>query len=264
MTAAHATTDHHDGTASDPLPYNAAEVQDLLGRLASVIPTLATLRTDKFKPEEIGPGNPQRVFIEYGANQVFKLSLASETGASPHVHIGSRLKIDENKARYALRILKHITTLNHLGAWCVSPSEVDELVLHRDAVGSRPLGVHSYLRETCDLLAEELPHVGEIRIEYQITQVGPQQRGQQRRRAFLRFLAPDGIHEVAALDAAGFALHARHQLLEPAGESMLELNLSRMDHWSRQLGVSSEVLAEIFGMLTFLTSALHVTRIQLR
>jgi hypothetical protein len=240
----------------------ARSVDGCLARLRALAPTLATVRTDKFLPGPTGAGNPRRVFLETLAGASIRGSFAREGGRSLAHVLGQQLRLDAAAASASAEILHELWQHNRQGAWCVTPSAVPELVLSATAVGARALHPDSYLTETCELLTSDLPRVATIAIDYLITPGGA--RGAGRRRAFLRFLAPAGQGEVAALDAAGFALHARHQLLQPEGENLLELNLDRMRTWSAQLGITAEELAETFGTLTFLTSALHVTRIRLR
>lgn len=245
-------------------PYPVTDFHSMLVRLRQMVPSVLSLRTDRYNAQPAGPGNPLRVILEMTGREPFKVSLVAEGGRSPHVHIAQKLRLEEDDARYVLRILLHIASVNPLGAWCLAPTEVDEVLLSHRRIGSKLLAHDSFLAEAVQVMAEDMPAVSAIAIDYHLTNPSPGKHGQARRRAFVRFLGADGDTELAALDSAGFALHARHQLLEPEGDPMLELNLSRMAQWAAQIGISPEILAETFATLGFLTAALHVTRIELR
>ena len=243
-------------------PYSQKRVDEILEELHQLVPDMAAVRTDRFHGAELSQSNPQRILIEHGAGKKFRMGVPALLVGAPTGHIRSNLNLTARDAELVLKCCSELVSLNPMGAWCVTPSPMEPLVVNIHSAGGNPIQRDSYLSETCDILAENLPNVGAIEIDYRITgNTGG--ASIQRRRAFLRFVAKNGIHEVAAIDTAGIALHARHQILKPRDEEMLELNLWRMQFWADTLGTTPDNLAEVFPTLVFLNSALHVTRIDL-
>lgn len=245
--------------ADHVLPITSYDVEDLYGclqRVREILPKATAIRTDILKAGPVAKNNQARVIIEGIHAGPMRFTLC---GVTTHVPIAKICGLQEEPARYLARLFKHIASLNPLGAWCLAPQSPARAALSRHAVADQRLAPDSYLSDVVTFLADELANVNAIHIQYLITQKG----GQQRRRAFLRFLGPEGGTEVAALDAAGFALHARHQLLRPQGENQLEVNLSRMAYWAASLGTTPDRLAECIADFNFLASVLHITHVDL-
>lgn len=237
-------------------PYDGRVLQSTLDELHALIPNVTAVRTDRFKGEPINEKNPMRLILEHGAHGKFRMGVPEDAANAPVGHIVKEMRVSADVARAALVACARLAALNPNGAWAVAPSHVPRLDVDRTQAGGKPLKPTDYLAETCDILAEELTQVGAIRFDYLTGDRG-------RRRAFMRFIGKTGSEEVAAIDAGGIALHARQQILKPDDESMLELNLWRMRRWADQLGTDPDTLAELFPILVFLTSSLHLTRIDL-
>lgn len=245
------------------VPYSQQRVDQILEQLHQLVPGICSVRTDRFLGAEISQSNPQRVIIERGQGQKFRMGVPAQLLGAPTGHIRSNLNIPARDAELVLKGCMELASLNPMGSWCVTPTLVDALIVNVGTADGNPIERDSYLSETCDILAENLPNVGSIEVDYRISGGKTGGSSVQRRRAFMRFSARDGRNEVAAIDTSGIALHARHQILKPRNEEMLDLNLWRMQFWADTLGTTPDNLAEVFPTMVFLTSALHVTRLEL-
>lgn len=244
-------------------PYDSLALQADLDALAGLIPSLVAIRTDRFHAEPISDRNPLRLILEHGAHGRFRMGVPDDPAAAPTGHIAREFGIDATAARAVLVAATRLVDRNANGAWTVRPTPVPALTVSRSHANGRPLNPTDYLAETCEILADELKGVGSIRIDYLVQS----DRGG-RRRAFLRFMGRQDDTEVAAIDAGGIALHARQQILKDIVDStepaMQALNLWRMQRWAEQLGTTPDALAEIFPILVFFSSSLHVTKIELQ
>lgn len=243
-------------------PYSLPTVDAILSRFAALIPGCISLRTDRFNAAPIGADNPLRLVYDHPQGTGY-LSVFPSGEVQGGGKLARTLGLSSRDIAEVVRLLQELGSLNSFGAWCLANSEAPSFVVTPQAANGEAIASDSYLAETCSILGEEFTLCDRIQIQYHITEAkGPARP--QRRRAFLRFFAQDG-RELAAIDGAGMALHARQQILKrDANQNILALNMARMRYWARQLGTNADHLAETFPTLSFFTSSLHVTELRLR
>jgi hypothetical protein len=243
-------------------PYSRSDVDAILARFAGLLRGCIVIRVDRFSAAPIGADNPLRLVYDHPKGTGYLSAFPSgevQGGAT----LTRMLGLSPRDISEVVCLLHDLGSLNSFGAWCLTESPVPDFVVTLKSADGEPIASDSYLAETCSILGEELTLCDRILIQYHVMEAkGPSRP--QRRRAFLRFLAQDGS-ELAALDGAGMALHARQQILKrDANQNILALNMARMRYWARQLGTNADHLAETFPTLSFFTSSLHVTELRLR
>lgn len=253
----------HQLSSNGPTPYSADENQQHLKDLRDRLPNLCIVRTDRTKPGPHDESNPVRTTLEFANGYVVKIILADYVPRRDMERLAKKLTVNPTEFQTVLCLLKMIASNNVLGTWCLIHSEEESIVLSSRHIGDKLLVPTDYLYNTRLQLADDLIGVGEILVD---SMLNPIVEGSKKvsRRSFLRFMSPDGKHEVAAIEAMIFASHARYQLLKLTDDPMQEIYQARMEHWSNQLNLTPDVMAELFGTLLFLTTTMHITRVQLR
>lgn len=247
-------------------PYEHAACQGLLAHIASLIPSAISVRTDRTSAGSISDTNGQRIFIELPAEK-YRVGLRPDPKELPAVHLAKKFNLDRDDAQELQCSLTTLASMSSLAAWPMKTSTVPPLIVSKTHCMDQPLASGSYLSETCEILAEDLPGVASIEMDYVITG-NPRAKVGSRRRAFIRFIGKQPGTELLSIDSAGMPLHARKQILktidtENDNEQMFLLNLYRMESWAKALGTDADTLAETFPTLNFFASSLHVTKIEL-
>lgn len=243
--------------------YALSDVNAILADIAGLVPSVKSLRTDRFEEGRVCASNHLRIVLETTHDR-HSFAITPELTASKPLPLAKAFNLTTVQVDHLVDRCLALAELNPMGSWCIDASPVKPLDVTASTVDGKSIPKDSYLAETCEILAEEFTRVGVIRTDYQIT-FGKGPTGTQRRRAYLRFLTQDLRREVAAIDTSGMPLHARQQILKSdENRKLLALNLFRMKFWSRQLGCSPDALAETIPILSFLSSSLHITRMQLR
>lgn len=245
-------------------PYSAEAAADCIATIREHLPMVEVIRTDRIMAGPITAANQQRAMLEIG-NKRYRIGLLEDLGANRSGYLARDYGLTRQQAVDVVEAAWGLSRLNSIGAWCTQADAIEPFVVSRDMARGKPIAATSYIGETCEILAEELPGVSSIDIDYNIKE--PKNgKGMARRRAFLRFNGPEEGCEVASLDSAGIAVHARSQILRDLeeGDAMDVLDRFRMEWWAGAMQTHPDHLAEVMPTLVFFTSVLHVTRIELR
>lgn len=247
-------------------PYDTDACLQHLGLVRELIPDALVLRTDRLSAGDISETNGQRIFIELPGEK-FRVGVFPNYENRPFGYLTKKFGITAKNAFNLQRAMFMLARMSPLSAWPLQTSQISPFAFSQFLCKGEPILADSYLAETCEILAEDLPAVSSIDIDYLITGK-PNSRAGTRRRAFIRFNG-SGRKQLLSIDSAGMPIHARKQILQKlddgeADDGMFRLNLFRMERWASALGTTPDNLAEVFPTLIFLTSSLHVTRIDLR